>query len=70
MDPHLVLVDVPALLTDGLLRMGEHLPEPLYRRSFAEYVETVGAIAPVPVGASGPTSADGADGPARTEDAR
>jgi amidohydrolase len=63
-DPHMVLVDVPALLTDGLLRMGEHLPEPLYRRSFTEYVETVGAIAPVPVGASGPTSADRAATPA------
>lgn len=52
-DPETVLIAVPRLLVRGLLRMGEHLPEPPYRRSFAEYVEAVAAIAPVPAGAHG-----------------
>ncbi|APX34024.1 hypothetical protein BH708_16365 [Brachybacterium sp. P6-10-X1] len=49
-DPEHVLVSVPHLLTRALLGMGRHLPEPLYRRSFDDYVRTLSAIAPLPRG--------------------
>lgn len=50
-DPESVLIATPRLLVRGLMTMGDHLPEPLPRRSYAEYVAAVAAIAPVPEGA-------------------
>ncbi|MFC0673255.1 M20/M25/M40 family metallo-hydrolase [Brachybacterium hainanense] len=50
-DPEHVLIDVPRLLVRALLRLDAHLPEPLRRRSYEEYVATIAAIAPVPAGA-------------------
>ena len=47
-DPEHVLIAVPRLLARTLLTMGSHLPSPLPRRSYADYVETIAAIAPVP----------------------
>lgn len=47
-DPETVLISVPRLLVRALLRLGAHLPEPLPRRSFDEYVAAISAIAPVP----------------------
>lgn len=47
-DPEHVLIAVPRLLARTLLTMGAHLPSPLPRRSYADYVETIAAIAPVP----------------------
>lgn len=47
-DPETVLVSVPRLLVRALLRLGSHLPEPLYRRTFDEYVAAISAIAPIP----------------------
>lgn len=57
-DPEHVLIAVPRLLVAALLRLGAHLPEPLPRRTYAEYVETIAAIAPVPDGAA-PAAATG-----------
>lgn len=50
-DPEHVLIAVPRLLARALLRIGSHLPSPLVRRSYADYVAAIGAIAPVPAGA-------------------
>ncbi|ATG51804.1 carboxypeptidase [Brachybacterium vulturis] len=47
-DPEHVLIAVPRLLVRALLTMGAHLPAPLPRRSYADYVSTLAAIAPVP----------------------
>src|SRR5699024_5778927 len=49
-DPEHVLVAVPRLLTRALLRMGRHLPDPLRRRTFDDYVRALAAIAPLPRG--------------------
>lgn len=49
-DPEHVLISVPRLLTRALLSMGHHLPEPLRRRSFDEYVRALSAVAPLPRG--------------------
>ncbi|EWS82383.1 metal-dependent amidase/aminoacylase/carboxypeptidase [Brachybacterium phenoliresistens] len=57
-DPEHVLIAVPRLLVAALLRLGAHLPEPLPRRTYAEYVETIAAIAPVPEGAAPAAAAD------------
>ena len=60
-DPEHVLVSVPRLLTRALLRMGRHLPDPLRRRSFEDYVRALSAIAPLPRGVH-PASDDDAAG--------
>jgi amidohydrolase len=49
-DPEHVLIAVPRLLTRALLSMGRHLPDPLPRRSFDDYVRALSAIAPLPRG--------------------
>jgi hypothetical protein len=49
-DPEHVLIAVPRLLTRALLTMGRHLPDPLPRRSFDDYVRALSAIAPLPRG--------------------
>ena len=50
-DPETVLIAVPRLLVSALLRLDAHLPEPLPRRSYDDYVATIAAIAPVPTAA-------------------
>ena len=55
-DPEHVLIAVPRLLTRALLRMGRHLPDPLRRRSFDDYVAALSAIAPLPDGVRSPAT--------------
>lgn len=55
-DPEHVLIAVPRLLTRALLRMGRHLPDPLRRRSFDDYVAALSAIAPLPDGVRSPAA--------------
>ena len=55
-DPEHVLIAVPRLLTRALLRMGRHLPDPLRRRSFDDYVTALSAIAPLPDGVRSPAT--------------
>ena len=55
-DPEHVLIAVPRLLTRALLRMGRHLPDPLRRRPFDDYVAALSAIAPLPDGVRSPAT--------------
>ena len=55
-DPEHVLIAVPRLLTRALLRIGRHLPDPLRRRSFDDYVAALSAIAPLPDGVRSPAT--------------
>lgn len=55
-DPEHVLVAVPRLLSRALMIMGRHLPDPLPRRSFDDYVTALSAIAPLPRGVRAPSS--------------
>ncbi len=55
-DPEHVLIAVPRLLTRALQRMGRHLPDPLPRRSYEDYVRAIARIAPLPAGVSLPSS--------------
>ncbi|WP_114855440.1 M20/M25/M40 family metallo-hydrolase [Brachybacterium sp. YJGR34] len=69
-DPEHVLIAVPRLLERALLVMGRHLPDPLPRRSYAQYVDALDAITPVPAGARaalGPVESGAA---ARTQETR
>ena len=54
-DPEHVLVAVPRLLSRALLDMGRHLPDPLPRRTFDDYVAALSAIAPLPRGVRSPS---------------
>jgi len=54
-DPEHVLVAVPRLLSRALLGMGRHLPDPLPRRSFDDYVAALSTIAPLPRGVRSPS---------------
>ncbi len=47
-DPEFVLVDVPRLLVRALTRLGAHLPDPLPRRSYDDYLRTIASISPLP----------------------
>ena len=55
-DPEHVLIAVPRLLTRALLRMGRHLPDPLRRRSFDDYVAALSPIPPQPDGVRSPAT--------------
>src|SRR5699024_93294 len=60
-DPVPVLVAGARLRTRALLRMGRHLPDPLRRRTFDDYVRALAAIAPLPRGIHAASDAAAAD---------